>query len=283
MISASDLHYFQEIAQTSNVSRAAERLGISQPSLSQAMQRMEHAVGEALFIRHKRGVTLTPAGHQLLTHARALLDLWDSIKAKTSASMHEIRGSYTIGCHPSVALYSLGAFLPRTLKQHTALDVRIVHDLSRKITEGVISSKIDVGIVVNPTKHPDLLIQNLATDEVTLWKSAKAKDANSDILICDQELTQSQTIMRKLDAGPVKISRFLYSNNLEVVCELCASGCGVAILPTRVAERAKSPLVKVTGAPVYKDQIAVVIRVENKPVAALRHLTNAIKGSFSPP
>ncbi len=60
--SPTDLKYFMEVAQTQNVSRAAERLGISQPSLSLAIRRMEQSVGAPLLIRSKRGVTMTQAG-----------------------------------------------------------------------------------------------------------------------------------------------------------------------------------------------------------------------------
>src|SRR3569832_169837 len=130
--SPADLTYFVEVANTLNVSRAAERLGISQPSLSLALQRLEHAVGAPLLNRSKRGVTLTQAGKQLLQHARYLLETWDSVRAGALASVRDIQGSYTIGCHPSVALSLLSRFLPQLLRDHPKLDIRLRHDLSRK-------------------------------------------------------------------------------------------------------------------------------------------------------
>ena len=59
--SAAELEYFLEVSSTLNLSRASERLGISQPSLSLAIKRLEQSVGTELFIRHKHGVTLTQA------------------------------------------------------------------------------------------------------------------------------------------------------------------------------------------------------------------------------
>lgn len=285
MISAADLGYFIEIAATENVSRAAERLAISQPSLSQAVIRIEHAIGEPVFVRHKRGVTLTPAGKELLVHARALIETWDSIRTKSVASMHEIRGRYIIGCHPSVALYSLSGFLPAALKKHPHLEIQLVHDLSRKITESVISSRIDVGIVVNPVRHPDLIIQKVADDEMTFWISQKRASREkspleSELLICDPDLSQSQSLMKKLRVNTYDLSRTLTSGSLEVIADLTAAGAGVGILPSRVAGRARQPLIRVKGAPVFRDEICVIRRVETRKVAAIEFLIKEIAATF---
>jgi DNA-binding transcriptional LysR family regulator len=152
-----DLKYFREAAATLNMSRASERLGISQPSLSLAIQRIEDSVGDKVFYRSRRGLVLTQAGKQLLTHTNFLLDAWSQVKSKALASSQLIQGRYIIGCHASVALYSLGTFLPKVLHDHPTLEIKLEHDLSRKITESVISSAVDIGIVVNPVKHPDLI------------------------------------------------------------------------------------------------------------------------------
>ena len=115
--SPTDLIYFIEVSNLLNLSRAAESLGISQPSLTLAMRRIEQAVGVAVLVRHKHGVSLTIAGKQLLAHARQLLQQWDSVRAQTLASHDEMQGSYTIGCHPSVALYVLPRFLNKIREQ----------------------------------------------------------------------------------------------------------------------------------------------------------------------
>src|SRR4029079_13501420 len=150
--SSTDLTYFIEVASLLNLSRAAETLGISQPSLTLAMQRLEASVGTSILIRQKRGVTLTKAGKQLLAHARSLLEQWDSIKSAALASTYEVQGCFTLGCHPSVALYSLPHFLPGLLKKYPNLEIQLHHDSSRKITEKVINLSIDIGIVINPVK-----------------------------------------------------------------------------------------------------------------------------------
>ncbi|MFF0902922.1 UNVERIFIED_CONTAM: LysR family transcriptional regulator [Kocuria sp. CPCC 205316] len=68
------LEYFVAVAEAGHVGRAAEKLGIAQPPLSQTIRRLEHSVGITLFIRHARGVRLTPEGEQFLTRAYGVLE-----------------------------------------------------------------------------------------------------------------------------------------------------------------------------------------------------------------
>lgn len=274
--SSADLKYFMEIAQTQNVSRAAERLGISQPSLSLAIRRLEQQLGAALFIRSKRGVSITQAGRQLLAKARCLQESWEDVQASALASMEKVQGSYTLGCHPSVGLHSLKGVIPKLLAAHPQLNLTLKHDLSRRITEDVISMKVDIGIVVNPVHHPDLVILPLCKDEFTLWRSAQ-KMETEDVLICDPDLAQAQTLMKKLGSQGIKISRVMTSGNLEVIADLTAHGAGYGLLPAQVAARTCKRIVRVPRAPVFYDDHCLIFRVENRAAKSIQAIQKAIK------
>ncbi len=284
MPSASELQYFLEVTNTLNVSRAAERLGISQPTLSLAIQRLEHSCGTPLLIRTKAGVKLTHAGQKLVVQVRSLISDWERIKGDVLKDEEEVRGQYTIGCHTSVALFSLPEFLPSLLQENPHFELKLVHDLSRKITEDVISFKIDFGIVVNPWEHPDLIIRPLWKDEVTLWTAKKPtplQDAFSGegILIADPDLIQSQTILKQLSKSKMKFKRNITSSNLEVISSLIAHGCGVGILPTRVATRLKSLELKTAAkdSPKFYDKICLVYRADAQRSKANRTLAKFIE------
>jgi DNA-binding transcriptional LysR family regulator len=292
MPSPSDLTYFVEVATSQNISRAAERLGISQPSLTLAIQRLEQSVGTPLLIRSKKGVTLTQAGKQLQAYARELLQRWETVKGHALASAHETQGNFRIGCHPSVALYSLGGFLPDLLEKHPKLEVKLLHDLSRKIVESVIRMETDIGIAVNPVRHPDLLIRKLCDDEVTFWVGAgkrKVQDFRSGdaVLICDPELIQSQDLMKKLRKAGIQYGRLLPSSSLEVVTSLVAQGAGIGVIPGRVASQAschgKRGLRRVPKAPVFYDEICLLYRVENRSIRAIQAISESILSSFATP
>jgi len=286
MPSASDLTYFVEVASSQNLSRAAERLGISQPSLTLAIQRLEQSVGTALLIRSKKGVTLTQAGKQLLAHARELLQRWETVKDRALATTNETQGCYTIGCHPSVALYSLGRFLPDLLEKHPGLEIRLRHDLSRRIAESVIRMETDIGIVVNPIRHPDLMIRKLCDDEVTFWVGEgkrQVQDFRSGkvVLICDPDLIQTQGLLKKLRSAGVQYGRILPSSSLEVITSLVAQGAGVGVIPSRVATQgAFRGLRRVPKAPTLHDEICVLYRVENRSVRSIQTITESIASSF---
>lgn len=287
--SSSELVYFIEISQTLNLSRAAERLGISQPTLTLAVKRLEESFGLPLLIRNKAGVKLTHAGQKLVAQARFLTHEWDKIRSEAARDENEIRGNYVIGCHPSVAMYSLPSILPELLSTHESLEVKLVHDLSRRITEDVISFKVDFGIVVNPWPHPDLVIRNLCKDEVSLWVSDspnELQDPSSDkaVLICDPDLTQSQEILKKLGKAKLKFNRTLTTSNLEVVAAMVAAKIGVGILPSRVALRLPEMKLKplLPNGPHYSDKICLVFRADAQRSRASRQIAQFIEKRFNP-
>jgi DNA-binding transcriptional LysR family regulator len=162
----------------------------------------------------------------------------------------------------------------------------LIHDLSRNITEQVISHEIDLAIVVNPVEHPDLVIQTICRDEVCLWTSGKRRPSldptsGSATIICDPNLIQCQAILKKLAKKGIRYSRILPSSSLEIIRNLTIAELGIGILPTRVA-RGNDPglLKKVAISPTHQDRFAVVYRVENRHVATIKFLASKIKDAF---
>lgn len=284
--SFNDINYFLEVAETKNISRAAERLGITQPSLSSAIKRLEDSLGSNLLIRSRSGVQLTKAGTELQQKGRMLLLNWEQLKSDINKREHAVTGEYIIGCHPSVALYSLSKSLPKLLNDYPELNIKLEHDLSRKITEGIISYQIDFGIVVNPVKHPDLIIKELCTDVVTFWSrknpTSVQKTGEQLVLICDLNLQQSQKVLADFEKQKVHFKRILHSTSLEVITDLVGHGAGIGIIPTRVATRDKAlQLVPFhPKAPVFKDRICLAYRADQPRSKSREVITDAIRSAF---
>ena len=283
----SDITYFIEVAQCKNISRASERLGITQPSVSAAVKRLEDSLGTILLIRSRSGVQLTKAGSELASKGRVLLQSWEQLSSEIKKRENEVSGRYIIGCHPSVALYSLPHFLPQLMQQHANLEIELTHDLSRKITEQVIRYEVDFGVVVNPIEHPDLVIKPLCSDEVSFWVTKKSSstqclDPNKGILICDLNLNQVKKLLADLKRRKMGVQRIVHSSNLEVICDLTASGLGVGILPQRVATRIPSHQLKrlTPDLPVFKDKICLVYRADAQKTHGGKVIAEAIKNSF---
>jgi LysR family transcriptional regulator, cell division regulator len=281
-----DLRSFLEVSSTKNLSRAAERLGITQPALSQAMKRLELCFDTDLLIRTKSGVQLTRAGKKIFIESRDLLYTWEQMVQETSKEQQTLKGRYILGIHSSIANYTVEFFLPQLLTEYKDLQLELVHDLSRKISEEIISFKIDFGLVVNPPPHPDLVITELFKDEVTYFTSKKMtplNDLSSSLLtlIIEPSLTQTQEILNKSHKIGLKFKRTLSSSNLEVISKLVASGAGVGILPTRVAENAAQKLIKLPGSnPIFKDRICLVYRSEFRKSEAARELIQFVRNKL---
>ncbi len=280
--SPAEISYFLEVAQTLNISRAAERLGITQPTLSLSVQRLEHGLGTPLLVRSKSGVRLTRAGVRFASEAKVLLEQWERLRAQALSEESEVRGSVSIGCHPAVAMYSIGSFAGELMREHPDLELNFYHDLSRKITERVISFELDCGIVVNPVQHPDLRIALLCHDEVTLWHGPGAYAA--DVLICDPNLLQSQALISKSKkwGDETQFRRMINSSSLEVIARLAAVGAGVAILPGRVARRDGHLKLKplLAKGPTVDDKICLIYRPDSQRSLALKTVVRAIEASF---
>lgn len=274
--SYTELIYFREVASTLNISRAAERLGISQPSLSMALKKLENTVQAPLLIRNKNGVQLTKSGRFLSLNIKTLLSEWEMLQSLTKQQTTEMSGSFVLGCHASVAQYTLARFLSTLFKKYPHVDIRLEHNLSRLVVEKIIGYEIDIGIVVNPIAHPDLTIVNLFDDRVTLW--SKSGEVH-DVLIFEPNLHQTQSILRKLNTKKSAFQKHLTSSSLEVVANLTSQGVGTGILPTRVAEMWK---LKNCGQdfPHFDDKICLVYRGDAQRTAAAKAIISLIKDSL---
>jgi LysR family transcriptional regulator, cell division regulator len=249
------------LAKTLHLTRAAERLAVTQPTLSHSLKRLETEMGCELFLRSKKGLSLTSAGEKLKGSATNLLVQWDEIKASVLSDVETEQGIIKIGVHTAVAQYILKEILPHFLKNHPKIQVQLVHGLSRHMTEQVISSNLDVAFAVNPIEHPDLIIKEICTDEVCLWKAKNC--INNDVLLVDSNLSQSQNILAKLQKKGLVFSRVIESTSLEVISNLVANQVGWGIVPSRVVKQYEdSKLEKVKDSPVFLDRVCMVYKNE---------------------
>lgn len=260
MINQTDLKYFLELSQTLHLTRASERLGITQPALSHCVKRLESDLNCQLFLRSKKGVQLTQAGTKLKESANTMIQQWENLKQNISDDIETPQGVIKLGLHSAVAQYSL-SFLGSFLKKNPAIEVKLTHGLSRHMTEQVVSSNLDVAFAVNPVAHPDLIIKEICRDEVCLWKSKNCQ--NDDVLIIEPSLLQTQDILQKLNKKGFHFKRVIESASLEVIANLVAQGVGCGIVPERILQIYETTSYeKVKGAPQFSDKICLVYKQE---------------------
>jgi DNA-binding transcriptional LysR family regulator len=267
-----DLKYFLEVAKTGNITRASERLGVTQPSITQALKRLEEKTGIILLERSRKGSSLTRQGEGLFKIGERMLLEWERDTRMIAQGQKEPMGRYSLGVHSSVAQYTLGEFLPPLLDKFPELEFNLIHDLSRKIAQQVISRECDLGLVINTIPHPDLVIHKLMTDEVTLFKHPAYK---GNVLILDPALKQSQMLLKNI-RKVFDYKREIHSSSLEVIRNLCENKAGMAILPSRVAALCEK-IRPVTNAPSFKDELSLIYRVERRADLSFKELISAIR------
>jgi LysR family transcriptional regulator, cell division regulator len=280
MPSPQDLHYFLEVARQGNVSRAATRLTVSQPTLSMALKRIEESLGSELFVRFKTGVSLTPTGRLFVQEAQALLDQWERIRLVSAQEQQSLGGHFRIGAHVSVALYTLPILLPRIRSEMPELEISWTHDLSRNIAQKILDNELDLALVINPAQHPDLVVLPLAKDTVTFWKHPSLK--SSDTLILDPDLHQSlELVRRSKKISNLEFPKRMSSSSLEVIRTLTIQKMGVGILPERVALNVTGTekLVKVPKAPSVEDSLCLIYRAHQQRNRAFGELKQLLKGT----
>ena len=270
------------MAKTLNISRSSERIGVTQSALSQSLKRLEKNIGLPLFIRTKTGLKLTKAGSKLLNKSHLLLDTWENLKNDVIRDSKVLRGRYTFGMHEAVAMYSLSSFLPQLMGLYPELEFSFIHEPSRILTEKVISFNLDFALVVNPIKHPDLIIKEICVDYFTLWVSPHISKKPKDLpLIYTPDLIQAQTIKRVLDKSPFPFKRSILSSSIEVVKKCTLEKVGVGILPTRIAGLGlpKGEALKIYDqkAPKFKDKICLVYRYETQNIQAIKTLSHTLR------
>ena len=258
--SSTELQYFLEVSRTLNISRAAERIGISQPTLTQSIRKLEGTVGAQLLIRNRTGVKLTKAGLRISGQIATLLADWNLLQREAQQDENEIQGKFRIGVHPSVACYTMPSFFEELARRAPRIEVEMVHDLSRKITEAVIDFRVELAFVINPVKHPDLVLKKICEDEVTVFSVSNGRKGK--VLFGDPELIQTQWILARLKKTDLDFSYFAPAPNLEVVQRLVESGAGYGILPGLVAKSTSGAKLTVTdeSLPVFKDQLYLAYR-----------------------
>lgn len=271
-----DIEHFVTTTKCTTIVEAAKLLGIGQPSLSESIKRLEEDCGQTLFYRSRSGIQMTPSGRAfLVTAQKALHALRDLEGASENGSLFGSR-EISIGCHATVAQYVLPQALAYLKKAAPDFKIELRHDLSRSIQSEIQRGRIDIGIVVNPARVPDLVVKKLGHDSVAVW-TAKGDSEIKDTIICNLNLVQTQSILKKWKNKPPKI---ISTESLELICRLAAEGIGYGIIPARVVQLSNLPLKQIPSLPQFEDEISLVFRPEFGGSLSEKLLIAALKKAF---
>ena len=163
------LRYFAAVAETGHVSRAAEKLGIQQPPLSQQLKAFEMQLGLQLFRRHARGVTLTEGGKVLLADARRILTDVASLERRMMRAGSGLQGRLAVAFTSSAAAHQFTPVVLRACRhQYPDIELSLGEDNAAGIIDALAAGRIDCGLLRLPTAHPDGVVFETLLNEPML-------------------------------------------------------------------------------------------------------------------
>jgi len=164
MVDLRRLRYFVAVAEEQHFGRAATRLGISQPPLSEHIQALEAELGSRLLLRTTRSVRLTAEGEALLAHARSILEGVDRCRDVVQAVHRKEGDTLTLGILHAHAYTFLPGLLRAYFAQDPARRVQLVEYSTTEQATRLLEGAIDIGLIREPVYHALLRTQTLFTE-----------------------------------------------------------------------------------------------------------------------
>ncbi|WP_142848412.1 LysR family transcriptional regulator [Telmatospirillum sp. J64-1] len=157
------LSYFVAAAEESSVTAAAQRLNISQPSISAAVAQLEQQLSVQLFIRHHaKGLSLTPSGQRVLNEARALLKHAEEFRVSAGMLGEGLQGNVELGCFSTLAPIIIPGLLSALGSQLPGITLTVSEGNQEEMLEGILSGRIELALTYDLAVTDEFHTQLLA-------------------------------------------------------------------------------------------------------------------------
>ncbi|MFX3633430.1 MAG: LysR family transcriptional regulator [Candidatus Pristimantibacillus sp.] len=252
------LQYVIQIAIEKNFSRAAEKLHIAQPSLSQQLSKLEQELGVLLFRRTTNSVELTQAGQVFVDKSQTILDGIEQLKQEMDDMAQMRRGRLVVGTMPITGAHILPLVLPVFGAQYPQIEVILVEETSSRLEQLTANGGTDISLLSLPLEDTTLAWETLMEEEICLAVPPHHQLADRTNSIDIDELKNQPFIGLKKGQGFRQITVELCqksgftpnivfeSNNMETIQSLVAGGMGIAFVPKMLIRQKGSEF-----APVY--------------------------------
>ena len=276
-ISLDYLRYFLAVAEELHFGRAAERVGITQPALSQQIQRLEAEVGVELFHRTKRRVELSAGGEAMLEHARrALGDVDAGIDAARRGARGE-SGHLTVGFLESAASTIVPAAVRRFNAEHPAVGLTLRELSVGAQLHGLRAGSLDLGIVRPPIDDDELVLEPILEEALVVAapeghpfagrrRVTPGSLAGEPLVMLSREVVpglydQITALQRRHGEGAIIAQE---ATSIVAVLGLVAAGLGVSLLPASVRSLDRSGVAFTTLSNSPRSSMLAVWRREDR-------------------
>jgi DNA-binding transcriptional LysR family regulator len=270
------LRYFVAVAEERHFSRAAQRLHMAQPPLSQQIRRLEAIVGSQLLARTSRSVALTPAGAAFLERARRLLAQADESIEEAARIGRGEKGTLDVGFVSSAITLGVPERIQAFRKSFPDVRTRLHEGQTSQIITRLLRSEVDVGIVRDAEPSPELTNVPLATEGFVAVVPRYHADANKRRLnakaLRDEpfvffprtagELAYRRNLQPCVDAGyePHIVQE---ATNWVTVFHLVGAGVGITIAPASAAEIRPTTVASIPLTTPARSEVQLVTRAHD--------------------
>lgn len=250
------LSLFNLVARTGSISRGADLAALAIGAASKRITDLEAAFGVALFERHSRGVTLTPAGEALHRHVQRILGDIDQMNADLSDHAKGLIGVVRLWANTSAITQFLPSDLAAFGVAQPAIRIEMNEAESHEVVLALLDGRADIGIFADRTPAFGLLTTPYRKDRLVLVvrpdhalaKLKRKRVAFSQAVDYDfVSLTQATSLAQRLAHESREIGKPLririHVRSFDAMCQMVAAGLGIAILP----DAAVQPMVKALG------------------------------------
>lgn len=287
MATIKQIQYFQAVAESQSIRRAADRLNIAQPTLSTQLVALEKSLGVTLFERTRRVTQLTPAGRQLLPVARQLIAQWHELQELAHTLSDTAASTHRLGVPPTLGPYLLPNIVPAIHAEFERLKLYVREEPPSQLDVGVKEGRHDLALVPLPLRTGGLAVEVLFREPLLLVAPREAglavggvlqeqELAGMSILTLDERHQLHQEVLRICGRTGATLNRDYEGTSLDTLRQMVVMGMGVALLPalyirSELHRPEELDVIRIEGARLYREH-ALVYRT-GSPV---RHLYQAL-------
>jgi DNA-binding transcriptional LysR family regulator len=282
------LRIFLAVAQERSFSRAAAKVHLTQPAVSQAVRRLEQELGEALFDRTSKNGTLTEAGSMLQNYGQRIVRLAEETESAVRELRDLRRGRVLIGANEA-AVHTLLPLIARFRQRHRDITIDVRRVPARQIAVEVQQGSLDFGALSFHPAQEGLLVVPVGTDELVLLvppshELAKRRQvqmeevAKEPVVAHNDPSPARERVLRLFESRHIPLRMVISLPSLDGIKRAVELQLGVALLPRRCAitEIANGRLVAIPVAGVSrKRQVMIVCRKAHRSHASEAFLTVA--------
>ena len=280
------LRYFVAVADEGSFSRAAAKVRVAQPSLSQQIKKLEAEMGQPLFDRLPRSVVLTEAGRCLIDYARQILASIGDARRCVDEIKDEVAGKLAVGAIPTIAPYVLPELVVTFQKHYPEVTLEIVEDVTDGITRRIEAGELDVALASTCQPSPTLRREPLGTEPLLALVPEGHPLAKKDVVEFDDLKSQrflllhemhclSQQVNHLLESRRLRPEIALAGSQLSTIANMVAASIGVSIVPQMMMKHHVTPgCVSLPFAPPVPERelnsLSNPLRFQSKAAAAFR-------------